>query len=440
MAGDNATAEELARRCRADLVARGAVDRDGVVIATGTASHGDEIVTLHNDRRLRTSTGEFVRNGGRWQVVGGLPNGTLRVRSLDDNGAVTLPAEYVREHVALGYALTVHKAQGQTVNNAVVLVDEKMTAGQIYVAMSRGREDNRAFVIVSDDAPEDHLRRPSFDASELLARIMGRAELGRSAHDVMRHNLSRFDDLALLTDLYEEARERVGRSVGPDRHKEIAAWEPWADVQGAERELRSADDAIWRAADERTKAEALVREAEREPIRAHLPGPLGNGSRQRANRELARAEGVLFAAKRAEQDALRAREAARHHLINAEQAASALTALRAEQAQRDTWLRDHADEVRWASDLARRIEARRAEAEWGDRSGSRENERPDGRKSTRRATVQRADASSTKNKTTTRPKQILDPATEAVLRRSSRTISPSPPPRPPEREGPALGL
>ena len=37
MAGDNATADELARRCRAELVARGEVDRDGVPIATGTA-------------------------------------------------------------------------------------------------------------------------------------------------------------------------------------------------------------------------------------------------------------------------------------------------------------------------------------------------------------------------------------------------------------------
>ena len=233
MAGDNATAEELARRCRAELVARDEVDRDGVRIATGTASYGDEIVTLHNDRRLQTSTGEFVRNGARWQVVGAMSNGVMRVRSLDDNGRVTLPAEYVREHVALGYALTVHKAQGQTVDNAIVLVDEKMSAGQLYVAMSRGREDNRAFVIISDDAPEDHVRKPSLDATELLARIMGREELGPSAHDVMRRNLSRFDDLALLTDLYEEARERVARSIGPDRGKEIAA------LQRARRRARS---------------------------------------------------------------------------------------------------------------------------------------------------------------------------------------------------------
>ena len=99
-----------------------------------------------------------------------------------------------------------------TVDNAIVLVDEKMSAGQLYVAMTRGREDNRSFVIVSDDAPEDHVRKPALDANELLARIMGREELGPSAHDVISRNLSRFDDLELLSDLYEEARERLARS------------------------------------------------------------------------------------------------------------------------------------------------------------------------------------------------------------------------------------
>jgi hypothetical protein len=59
-------------------------------------------------------------------------------------------------------------------------------------------------------------------------------------------------------------------------------------VQGTENELRSGDDVIRRAGEERAKAEALVREAVREPIRAHLPGPLGNRFRQRADRELAR--------------------------------------------------------------------------------------------------------------------------------------------------------
>jgi len=69
MAGDNATTDELSRRCRDDLVARGEVGRESVSLATAGAGLGDEIVTLRNDRRLRTRHGDFVRNGQRWRVL-----------------------------------------------------------------------------------------------------------------------------------------------------------------------------------------------------------------------------------------------------------------------------------------------------------------------------------------------------------------------------------
>ncbi len=101
----------------------------------------------------------------------------------------------------------------------------------------------------------------------------------------MRQNLSRFDDPALLLDLYEEAHERITGSVGPDRSKEVAALEPRADVEAAQNELSATNDAIRRAGEERTEAAARLREADHDPIRAHLPGRLGEGTRDRADRE-----------------------------------------------------------------------------------------------------------------------------------------------------------
>ena len=114
-------------------------------------------MTLENDRRIKTSRGDYVRNGSRWFVTGVASDGSLSVVSRDHAGSATLPAEYVREHVALGYAVTVHKAQGQTTERAALLVDERMSAAQLYVGMSRGREENRAFVICSDDDPDEHV-------------------------------------------------------------------------------------------------------------------------------------------------------------------------------------------------------------------------------------------------------------------------------------------
>jgi len=131
-----------------------------------------------------------VRNGSRWFVTGVASDGSLSVVSLDHAGSATLPPEYVRQHVALGYAVTVHKAQGQTTERAALLVDERMSAAQLYVGMSRGREENRAFVICSDDDPDEHVPRPSNDALGVLTNVIRRDDVNRSAHDVLRRNLT----------------------------------------------------------------------------------------------------------------------------------------------------------------------------------------------------------------------------------------------------------
>jgi ATP-dependent exoDNAse (exonuclease V) alpha subunit len=208
MAGDNATASEIALRCRADLVASGEVARDGVRTATGTVGVGDEIVTLRNDRQLRASPDTFVRNGDRWRVTDTLADGSIRVASVSERQAPTdapsevmLPAAYVRENVALGYALTVHKAQGTTTDRAVVIVDESMTAPQLYVAMTRGREENHALVVTSDRSPEDHGHRPSVDAVELLGGVMRRDTPDLSAQDVIRRGFATSEGVTLLREL-----------------------------------------------------------------------------------------------------------------------------------------------------------------------------------------------------------------------------------------------
>ena len=155
-------------------------------------------------------------------MTGTLADGSIHVASLETGERAVLPSEYVREHVALGYALTIHKAQGKTAERAILLVDEKMSAAQLYVGMSRGRDENRAFVICSDDDPDAHVRRPASGALEVLARVLRHDEVDRSAHDVMRRNLARLDDPRLLADLHEVARWRIEQEAGPDRSAEIA--------------------------------------------------------------------------------------------------------------------------------------------------------------------------------------------------------------------------
>ena len=186
-------------------------------------------MTLENARRIKTSYGDYVRNGSRWTVTGVASDGSLYVVSRDHAGSATLPAEYVRKHVALGYAVTVHKAQGQTTKRAALLVDERMSAAQLYVGMSRGREENRAFVICSDDDPDEHVQRPSNEALDVLTNVMRRDDVNRSAHDVLRRNLTQSEGRA--GDVPQAARSSVAKLPSRKRSElaSPAKREPAAD-------------------------------------------------------------------------------------------------------------------------------------------------------------------------------------------------------------------
>jgi hypothetical protein len=104
------------------------------------------VVTRRNDRRLTTSTGETVRNRDLWTVTATHPDGTLTV-TRQRGGTVTLPADYVAEDVRLGYAATEHGHQGDTVDVGIALTSAATTHRGLYVAATRGRDENRIRVI-----------------------------------------------------------------------------------------------------------------------------------------------------------------------------------------------------------------------------------------------------------------------------------------------------
>src|SRR3546814_18424431 len=57
-------------------------------------------------------------------------------------------------HLTHGYATTVHKAQGATVDRCFVLVDETMTREHAYTALSRGSHGNELFIVAHDQRRE----------------------------------------------------------------------------------------------------------------------------------------------------------------------------------------------------------------------------------------------------------------------------------------------
>jgi hypothetical protein len=71
------------------------------------AAVGEQVITRANNRALRMTATDWVRNGDRWTVLKVSRSGDLTVRYIRNGRTARLPATYVAESVELGYASTV---------------------------------------------------------------------------------------------------------------------------------------------------------------------------------------------------------------------------------------------------------------------------------------------------------------------------------------------
>lgn len=197
----------LNRRARADRIVANPVGDIEVTLADGIqASEGDLIITRHNDRRLHTLRGGWVRNGDRWIVTRVHKDGSMQVERLGVavGGSVTLPAAYVAEHVDLGYAVTAHRAQGMTVDTSHVVVTGSTTRENFYVSMTRGRDSNIAYVAL--DKPDEGHAPPEPDevnAHTVLYGVLQHVGGELSAHQMIVAEQDRWSSIAHLAAVYE---------------------------------------------------------------------------------------------------------------------------------------------------------------------------------------------------------------------------------------------
>ena len=182
---------ELNERARAERLRDGeTLPSREVGLQDGTrASVGDLIITRQNHRRIHALRGGWVKNGDRWRVTDVNDDGSVVVQRLGMRfgGSVVLPADYVAEHVDLGYAITAHRAQGMTVDTAHVVVTGSTTRENFYVAMTRGRESNIAYVAL--DRPDDSHAAPSPEevtAKTILFGVLQHSGVELSAHQTIK--------------------------------------------------------------------------------------------------------------------------------------------------------------------------------------------------------------------------------------------------------------
>ncbi len=142
---------------------------------------GEQVLCRHNDARLA------LRNGMLGTVVE-LDRDALLVR--DRTRTVRrVPFAYASEHLDYGYALTVHAAQGLTVDHAHVLVPDQGALQEWgYVACSRARLETRLYLADHDTLErETPLRQPDPAAPpERAARALQRSSAESLALDQRR--------------------------------------------------------------------------------------------------------------------------------------------------------------------------------------------------------------------------------------------------------------
>ena len=207
IASTNETVTRLNDLAQAHAIEHGQVSTGAgaVVLHNSSRAHvGDTIVTRKNARRLVVNSGQdFVKNGDLWCVTDLHDDGRITAQHIQHGGKVTLPAGYVQESVELGYASTIHRAQGSTVDTAHALVDASTDRAGAYVALTRGRENNQLYVALADGEKRD----------DVLDRISSAYERDLTVHESVDQLRAEHRNLATLIAQHEDISELAVQKV-----------------------------------------------------------------------------------------------------------------------------------------------------------------------------------------------------------------------------------
>lgn len=151
-------------RARALMRAADLLGTEELTITSHEFAPGDQVVLLKNAYRLG------VTNGTRATVRAvNVDAGQMDLRTTDGRD-VHLPSTYVfgstergGPTIDHGYAITGHKAQGMTTTRAFVLGTDDLHREWGYVAISRGREENRIYVVAAGDRGREEYARTRSD-------------------------------------------------------------------------------------------------------------------------------------------------------------------------------------------------------------------------------------------------------------------------------------
>lgn len=334
MAGTEEKAAELADAIRADLVALGLAEADGVPLRDGNvAGVGDLVQARDNNHQLTDSKGDPVLNRWVYRVTARDETGSLTARRITGRdeqgnekfgGTVRFPARYVREEITLGFAGTTYAEQGSTKVSGYEYADRTTSREALYTGLTRGQGNNRVFVETARAADEHQAEELDSDPLTELAAALSREQAERSASDTLREELEWQESLPASAPIWddlvaEHTRRQYGQVLEDALGGELAARLQGEDPASVYRLLREAElaghdvhalaagAAAGRSLEDADNLAALYywrlqrqlgeRQPEREPAgpgwlerTPNIPGPVGDYARARAAAQDARRE------------------------------------------------------------------------------------------------------------------------------------------------------
>jgi AAA domain len=228
MANSHDTVDRLNRLGQTTRISAGELNLRGPRLRLGDQMSlvGDEVVTRRNDRTLRTDQGLMVKNRDHWTLTA--IHGDRSVTLTGPTGNIRLPADYVTQHLELGYAQTSHANQGRTVDTALLLVDGTIDSRGVYTPMTRGRDANHAYVVTENNQT----------ALDVLAQAMTRDRIDQPAI-ARRGHLDHHRNQRTLSTLGTDPEEKKSHDVwlGERRHLVVAEQNPRDEKTAVERRI-----------------------------------------------------------------------------------------------------------------------------------------------------------------------------------------------------------
>jgi Ti-type conjugative transfer relaxase TraA len=282
---------ELGKESRAEVARELAADDGTISIERGERyfAQGERVMFLKNDRDLG------VKNGSLGTVAE-VNRSSMRV--VLDGGAGRGVSFALKDYAALdyGYAATVHKAQGATVDRTFVLATPGMDRHLSYVAMTRhrdgvelyaGRDDFKGFDELKEKLSRARPKDSTLDYAQRRGMETARAQKAEQERTAQRPQQD-----------HTRRPEREAKESGRERKPEAEQGDPVARFKQAQKEFiqvagladfdsrvkaRSAElrEEMKRASQEIAKDPARMRAAEREGFAPQVKNFVRQAERER---------------------------------------------------------------------------------------------------------------------------------------------------------------